>query len=265
MISNRHSSDSSINNLETDSVSESTLNRKLSETSSTNTLNKYKENSPPKRERINSNNSKTYKSLRIKKRLSNERRSFMKAPVTALRSSKQSKSLMEKRRVVRMLFVLVLEFFICWAPLYIIMTLQLWIPKQIYDAIGNLGVSLVLLLAYISSCCNPITYCFMNKAFLQNFKQVFGCRKGELRWRASTVSEYRSSMRGPLGSLTQTTKLCHQTGCKGSFQSCNSTIIPTQNSSPYQPTKRRINHFPYNRQDSTDSAVFHPDTNETFV
>ncbi|XP_064108483.1 uncharacterized protein LOC135216887 [Macrobrachium nipponense] len=92
-----------------------------------------------------------------------------------LRSSHTERSIMAKRRVVRMLFVLVAEFFICWTPLFIVNLLSLYIPRQVYAALGSIGVSLVQLLAYISSCCNPITYCFMNAKFLQSFKQTFGC------------------------------------------------------------------------------------------
>lgn len=93
----------------------------------------------------------------------------------SLRSSQTERSLMAKRRVIRMLFVLVAEFFICWSPLFIVNLLSLYIPRQVYAVLGSFGVSLVQLVAYLSSCCNPITYCFMNAKFLQSFKQTFGC------------------------------------------------------------------------------------------
>ncbi|PSN38743.1 hypothetical protein C0J52_16966 [Blattella germanica] len=47
--------------------------------------------------------------------------------------------------------------------------------KTVYRLVGSTGVSLVQLLAYISSCCNPITYCFMNRKFRQAFLGVFDC------------------------------------------------------------------------------------------
>ncbi|XP_037801955.1 uncharacterized protein LOC119596696 [Penaeus monodon] len=93
----------------------------------------------------------------------------------SLRSSQTERSLLAKRRVIRMLFVLVAEFFICWSPLFIVNLLSLYIPRQVYAVLGSFGVSLVQLVAYLSSCCNPITYCFMNAKFLQSFKQTFGC------------------------------------------------------------------------------------------
>ncbi|KAF0298881.1 Cholecystokinin receptor type A [Amphibalanus amphitrite] len=75
------------------------------------------------------------------------------APPTAERS------LASKRRVIKMLFVVVLEFFVCWTPVYVINTVSL------YD------------FRYCSACCNPITYCFMNSGFRQSFLAAFGCRK----------------------------------------------------------------------------------------
>ncbi|XP_068230519.1 uncharacterized protein [Palaemon carinicauda] len=110
-----------------------------------------------------------------------------------LRSSHSERSIMAKRRVVRMLFVLVAEFFICWTPLFIVNLLSLYIPRQVYAALGSIGVALVQLLAYISSCCNPITYCFMNAKFLQSFKQTFGCaHKRSNSFHSTNAHSFRS-------------------------------------------------------------------------
>ncbi|KAJ8976233.1 hypothetical protein NQ317_009730 [Molorchus minor] len=79
-------------------------------------------------------------------------------------------------QVIRMLFVIVAEFFICWAPLHILNTWYLFYPDDVYKYIGSTGISLVQLLAYVSSCCNPITYCFMNRKFRQAFLTAFNCR-----------------------------------------------------------------------------------------
>ncbi|XP_043525873.1 cholecystokinin receptor type A-like isoform X3 [Frieseomelitta varia] len=80
-------------------------------------------------------------------------------------------------RVIRMLFVIVLEFFVCWAPLHVINTWYLFTPDLVYSTVGSTGISLVQLLAYISSCCNPITYCFMNRKFRQAFLGLFDCHR----------------------------------------------------------------------------------------
>lgn len=74
-----------------------------------------------------------------------------------------------------MLFVVVLEFFLCWTPLYVINTITLFDHKIIYQNLGYTAISFFQLLAYSSSCCNPITYCFMNIGFRKAFLNLFRC------------------------------------------------------------------------------------------
>ncbi|KAH8356608.1 hypothetical protein KR200_009616, partial [Drosophila serrata] len=90
-----------------------------------------------------------------------------------LRRSNESKSLESKKRVVKMLFVLVLEFFICWTPLYVINTMTMLLGPAVYEYVGYTSISFLQLLAYSSSCCNPITYCFMNASFRRAFVDTF--------------------------------------------------------------------------------------------
>ncbi|XP_024940721.1 cholecystokinin receptor type A-like isoform X2 [Cephus cinctus] len=93
----------------------------------------------------------------------------------AIRSNYMDKSIEAKKKVIRMLFVVVLEFFVCWAPLHVVNTWYLFAPDLVYSLVGSTGISLVQLLAYVSSCCNPITYCFMNRKFRQAFLSLFDC------------------------------------------------------------------------------------------
>ena len=46
-----------------------------------------------------------------------------------VRSTYTDKSVWAKKKVIRMLFVIVFEFFLCWAPLYVVNT---WYEKCIY-------------------------------------------------------------------------------------------------------------------------------------
>ncbi|CAH0629114.1 unnamed protein product [Chrysodeixis includens] len=94
-----------------------------------------------------------------------------------VRSTHIDKSIEAKRKVIRMLFVIILEFFVCWTPLHVINTIYLFYPDELYQYIGPKGVVSLQLLAYCSSCCNPITYCFMNRKFRQAFISLFkSCR-----------------------------------------------------------------------------------------
>ncbi|XP_035208222.1 cholecystokinin receptor-like [Stegodyphus dumicola] len=78
-----------------------------------------------------------------------------------------------KKRVTCMLFVIVLEFFICWTPIYVVNTVSTFEPDFIYKDVGYFTISFLHLLSYVSSCCNPITYCFMNRNFRREFLQTF--------------------------------------------------------------------------------------------
>lgn len=82
-------------------------------------------------------------------------------------------SLLKKKRVIRMLFVVVLEFFICWTPLYVVNTIALFNPKFVYEHVGFTAISFFQLLAYSSACYNPITYGFMNTGFRRAFISLF--------------------------------------------------------------------------------------------
>ncbi|XP_065092508.1 cholecystokinin receptor type A-like [Ochlerotatus camptorhynchus] len=93
----------------------------------------------------------------------------------ALRKSNMEKSLTNKKRIIKMLFVVVLEFFICWTPLYVINTMALFWPSTVYHNLGYTAISFFQLLAYSSSCCNPITYCFMSSGFRKAFLNLFRC------------------------------------------------------------------------------------------
>lgn len=85
-----------------------------------------------------------------------------------------------------MLSVLVLEFFVCWMPLYVLHTWAVFDAESAYSHVSASGIAAVHLLAYVSSCCNPITYCFMHDKYRQAFRNVLGCAR-KRRW-SSTKS-----------------------------------------------------------------------------
>ena len=92
-----------------------------------------------------------------------------------VRQTYTDKSIWAKKKIIRMLFVIVLEFFLCWTPLYVINTWYAFDAASLYIKIGSTEIALIQLLAYLSSCCNPITYCFMNEKFRNGFLNAFGC------------------------------------------------------------------------------------------
>lgn len=111
------------------------------------------------------------------KRVSSSAAAVPVAP--SLRRCNPEHCLKTKRRVLKMLIVVVLEFFICWTPLYVVNTLSFFAPRALYEGLGYTGISLLQLLAQASCCCNPITYCFMSSSFRRAFVKAFGCSKVE--------------------------------------------------------------------------------------
>lgn len=86
-------------------------------------------------------------------------------------------SIRAKRRSVQMLTVVVVLFFVCWTPMYV---MQTWSVFDYDDAVAHvspLAMNYIHLLAFVSSCCNPITYCFMSAKFRQGFVDAFRCRR----------------------------------------------------------------------------------------
>ncbi|KAK3593577.1 hypothetical protein CHS0354_018668 [Potamilus streckersoni] len=92
-----------------------------------------------------------------------------------IRQSNSEKSRAAKKRVIRMLFVIVLEFFLFWTPVFVIQTWKTFDENNAVKNVSPVLLSIFFLLSYVSSCCNPITYCFMNKKFRQGFISVFRC------------------------------------------------------------------------------------------
>ncbi|XP_041457523.1 cholecystokinin receptor type A-like [Lytechinus variegatus] len=80
-----------------------------------------------------------------------------------------------KKRVVKMLLVLVILFFVCWTPTWSMNIWATYDPKTAYSSVTTLQITLIRLLMYTSACVNPIVYCFMNKKFRQGFIEAFGC------------------------------------------------------------------------------------------
>ena len=99
-----------------------------------------------------------------------------------IRQSNTEKLLAAKRRVIKMLLVVVVEFFVFWTPVYVLQTWLALDPQSAFTHVTPMTMNLIHLLSYVSSCCNPITYCFMNRKFRQGFLSAFRCC-GPSYWR----------------------------------------------------------------------------------
>ncbi|XP_075404600.1 gastrin/cholecystokinin type B receptor isoform X2 [Tenrec ecaudatus] len=75
--------------------------------------------------------------------------------------------LLAKKRVVRMLLVIVVLFFLCWLPVYSVNTWRAFDAPGAHRALSGAPISFIHLLSYVSACVNPLVYCFMHRRFRQ--------------------------------------------------------------------------------------------------
>ncbi|CRK97662.1 CLUMA_CG011047, isoform A [Clunio marinus] len=79
-----------------------------------------------------------------------------------------------KKRVTRMIVAVVLAFAICWLPIQVILVLKsIDVYHQTTFLVGFQIVSHVL--AYLSSCVNPLLYAFLSENFRKAFRKVVKC------------------------------------------------------------------------------------------
>uniref|UniRef100_F6YC15 Cholecystokinin receptor type A n=1 Tax=Monodelphis domestica TaxID=13616 RepID=F6YC15_MONDO len=91
------------------------------------------------------------------------------------RSSTSAANLMAKKRVIRMLIVIVILFFLCWMPIFSANAWRAYDTASAEVLLSGAPISFILLLSYTSACVNPIIYCFMNKRFRLGFLSTFTC------------------------------------------------------------------------------------------
>uniref|UniRef100_A0A673WXX5 Arginine vasopressin receptor 1A n=1 Tax=Salmo trutta TaxID=8032 RepID=A0A673WXX5_SALTR len=80
-----------------------------------------------------------------------------------------------KLRTVKMTFVIVLAYIICWSPFFIVQMWSVWDENFAWDESENTAVSLSALLASLNSCCNPWIYMIFSGHLLHDFTLCFPC------------------------------------------------------------------------------------------
>ncbi|KAI4789126.1 hypothetical protein KUCAC02_035430 [Chaenocephalus aceratus] len=91
------------------------------------------------------------------------------------RSNTSEAKLEAKKRVIRMLVVIVVLFFLCWMPLFCVNTWKAFDKVSARHALTGAPIAFIHLLGYTSACVNPIIYCFMNTRFRKALLATFSC------------------------------------------------------------------------------------------
>ncbi|KAM9846079.1 arg8-vasotocin receptor-like [Aulostomus maculatus] len=83
-----------------------------------------------------------------------------------------------KLRTVKMTFVIVLAYVVCWAPFFTVQMWSVWDKSFSWDDSENTAVTLSALLASLNSCCNPWIYMIFSGHLLSDFVGSLPCCRG---------------------------------------------------------------------------------------
>uniref|UniRef100_A0A8C7DBG6 Gastrin/cholecystokinin type B receptor n=1 Tax=Oncorhynchus kisutch TaxID=8019 RepID=A0A8C7DBG6_ONCKI len=113
------------------------------------------------------------------------------------RSNTSEAKLLAKKRVIRMLIITAILFFLCWMPLYTANTWKAFHISSAHRLLSGAPISFIHLLSYTSVCVNPVIYCFMNTRFRKALLTTFAhsrppcCRRRRESRFKSTVRPLR--------------------------------------------------------------------------
>nr|XP_056703217.1 vasopressin V1a receptor [Euleptes europaea] len=101
------------------------------------------------------------------------RQGLLRAPcVSSVKSISRAKI-----RTVKMTFVIVSAYVVCWAPFFTVQMWSVWDRRwpSFWIESEDIVVTVTALLASLNSCCNPWIYMFFSGHLLQDFIQSFPC------------------------------------------------------------------------------------------
>lgn len=120
------------------------------------------------------------------------------------------RSIRQKKKTTRMVFLVILAFALCWLPLHAFNLTLLFQEPPVTHFIILMNV-FALCLSYANSCVNPFIYAFTTATFKKHFKKVFSLRLAESDTSAGakddSVSGYRKVAKYDMSSVTCDTKV----------------------------------------------------------
>ena len=79
-----------------------------------------------------------------------------------------------RRKALKLSIALIMEFFICWTPLFLYHTIGTF-DKSFYRSTPTIYLDLILLFSFASASCNPLTYYFMSKRYRSALYAYLSC------------------------------------------------------------------------------------------
>ncbi|XP_069489273.1 vasopressin V1b receptor [Ambystoma mexicanum] len=80
-----------------------------------------------------------------------------------------------KIRTVKMTFVIVLAYIFCWTPFFSVQMWSVWDENAPNEESSDVAFTITMLLASLSSCCNPWIYMFFSGHVLQDVLRYVSC------------------------------------------------------------------------------------------
>ncbi|XP_039605755.1 vasopressin V1b receptor-like [Polypterus senegalus] len=96
-------------------------------------------------------------------------------PVLASRVSSVHNISKAKIRTVKMTFIIVLTYIVCWAPFFSVQLWSVWDKNAPKEDSSNVAFTITMLLGSLSSCCNPWIYVMFNDHVLKEVKKYIIC------------------------------------------------------------------------------------------
>ena len=85
-------------------------------------------------------------------------------------------ALRSRKRLIKMLFVLVINFSLCVLPYHIRLVYDHWAPKHARGYFIQLIPQITFIILYLNSGLDPVLYAFMSKHFQRCMLEALGCR-----------------------------------------------------------------------------------------
>lgn len=112
----------------------------------------------------------------------------------------------QRRKASKLLLALIVEFFICWVPLYIYQTVGTF-DKSFHRSIPSFVLDAILLFSFASAASNPLTYHFMSKRYRTVLHEIFTCSCHSRAQSSPNSLHYRTTEHAMITHRSQQKKL----------------------------------------------------------
>lgn len=112
-----------------------------------------------------------------------------------LRASERQRRINSRRKLVRILLILVLTYAICWYPLYLINTADLFLPSKLHA--GRIATLSAVVLSHLNCALNPLIYAYGVPGFKHSLRRFLPMKTSTFSQGGITAPYNTNSTRSP--------------------------------------------------------------------